>query len=393
MPRRLAIFMLLPGILGILLFMATPSERRGAASAAIAQNDEQVTLLAVENAGSHPQLYAIDPETGAIGLLVDNLPLAPVALEALDSDRVLIAVNPRSLADPSRVLLADLVSHAWHTLFTDLQGAFGLAIRPDRSAVLTAQGRADWPMPITEYDFQTGETRTLASIPSPYQPLDLAFTPPGRLFLSAGHNWACVLMELDPVTGAILNQWPGPCEPTNWGGSMYSVAYDPRTDDLVGAVYVRTLDEVRIWRFRPATDTAPHVWMTLPGTQGRFDRIAVAPDGTLYAAAYMGEQFPGRDWGILKIAPDQTVSVVLPPGRADVPGEHGAWGPLGVLVGPRPETLGPVVTYTPTPPPTATPHITNTPTPTATPRPGQVDIDVTPEPLQIGYFTLSLIHI
>lgn len=78
---------------------------------------------------------------------------------------------------------------------------------------------------------------------------------------------------------------------------MYSVAYDPRTSELVGAVYVRTLDEARIWRFQPDTDTALRVWMTLPGAQGRFDRIAVAPDGTLYAAAYTGQRFPGRDWG------------------------------------------------------------------------------------------------
>jgi len=354
------------------------------------QNDEQLTLLAIDYySNSTPQLYAIDPATGAIGLLVDNLPLYPVSLAAFSSHEVLMGVNPYSLSDPARVILADLHTHTWRTLFTNLQGAFGLAIRPDKSAVLVAEGRADWPWPIAEYNFQTGQTRTFATVPYPHQPFSLAFTPGGRLFVGAGSNQACVLFEFDPITGAIFNEWPGPCESTDSGGRMSNIAYDPRTGDLVGAVDVQDLDEIRVWRFNPDRDrdTGLRVWITRPGYQGSFSHVAAGPDGTLYAAADMGGQNSAWGYGIIKIAPDQTISMLVPPGQDHTWGEHWSWGIPAVLIGSQPPTIGPMATYTPTPLPTATPYVINTPTPTATPRPGQVDVEVTPEPLQVGYFT------
>lgn len=379
MLRRLVISTVLLGALSVLFLVVTLSTPGGVSDTVAAQGNEQVTLLAVE---SWSRLYAIDPDTGAIGLLVDNLPTYAGRMALILGTReVLVSVNPIELYDPSRVIRANLDSHGYHTVVTDLDGAAGIAVRPDASSALIVEFRGlihDWG--IWEYNLQTGEVTDFTRVERSYQPWDLLFTPSGRLFLAAGNHPNCSLFELDPVTGDQLQRWPVPCTPGS--GSAANLAYDSTTGDIV----IADDYEGYISRFNPETDSAVQLWMYRPQ---RLSSVSIDPDGTLYAAAYSGVL--GLGYGILKISPDQTIEWLLPPGsRREGSTDLTEWHNTEILLGPRPQTLGPMVTFTPTPPPatsTSTPLVTHTPTSTTTPRPGQVDVEVTPAPHQVGYFS------
>jgi len=381
MPRRLAISMLLPGILGVLLLMTTLAWPTDVARTAMTQDDQLVTLVAAEL--TYNRLYAIDPETGAYGVLLDNLPTYPGDMALIPGTReLLVSLNSIEIYDPSRVIRVDLDAHSYRTVVTNLDGAAGIAVRPDGSSALIVEFRGLFrsDFRIVEYDLQTGDVSDFTTVPRAYQPWDLLFTPSGRLFLAAGNYPNCSLFELDPNTGEQLNRWPVTCAPHT--GTAHYLAYDPTTGDVV----ITDDSGGYISRFNPDTDTQVRLWMTRPtGLTG----LAIDPEGNLYGST--GSLVPGIGWGILKIRPDRTEEWLLPPGSTRAGSRDlTEWRTVAILLGPRPQTIGPMVTFTPTPQRTPTPTLPATPTPTPTPQPGQVDLLITPAPQQVGYF--SAVH-
>src|SRR5262249_42849114 len=105
----------------------------------------------------------------------------------------------------------------------------------------------------------------LASLPFPV--FDMALDAHGRLWAATGGR---VLARLDPATGAVL---------ATFGDSItQSVVVDPAT----GRIYVSSGSGVET--FDPDTGTFHHF------SDVRVGNLAVAPDGTLWGAAW-----PGRD--------------------------------------------------------------------------------------------------
>ncbi len=385
MPRR--VLVLLPISLALLCLVAALSWPR-VASPVEAQGSDDVTLLALDN--NYGILYEIDPQTGAIGPVVQSLPgqaggLSPDSISRIPGTReVLISVNPSGLYDPSSVMRVDLDrvkygSLHYQTVAANLAGAARAVARPDGSALLVPQFR--WALsyagdpPITEVNLQTGATRTFATVPRAYQPWALLFTPSGRLFLGAGNGDNCSLFEMDPVSGTRLHRWPITCDA---GGTAAGLAYDPTTGDLIiadGSLYIS--------RFNPDHDSQPSVWTTWPRA---FWFLSIDPQGNLYGPA-MGNL--GQAFGVLKMAPDKTARWLLPPGSSRTGTHDMSWiQPVEVFVGPRPQPLHPLATVTPTSAPdTPTPTVFVTPTPTPTRQPNQVDLVITPSPQQVGYFS------
>lgn len=378
MLRRLVISTVL-GSFSVVFVVTALSWPGNVASTAVGQDEQQVTLLATEIVAG--KLFAVDPETGAFGALVDNLPIYPGDMALIPgTHEMLMSVTPIEIYDPSRVIRVNLDTHSYHTVVTDLDGAAGIAIRPDASAALIVEFRGlIHDFGVREYNLQTGQVTTFITVTRSYQPWDLLFTPSGRLFLAAGNGSHCSLFELNPSTGAQLNRWPVACNPQS--GASRQLVYDSTTGDIIILDWSGT-----IFRFNPETDSQVRVWMTRPAG---LDSISVDPEGSLYSVAYSG--ILGMGFGILKISPDRTLRWLLPPGSVRAGStDLTEWRQTEILLGPRPQTLGPMVTFTPTPPPataTSTPLVSATPTPTATPWPGQVDVTVTPAPQQAGYFS------
>ncbi len=385
MPRR--VLVLLPISLALLCLVAALGWPRGAPPVE-AQGGDGLTLLAGDQAGE--ALYAIDAASGALAPMLTVSSSQNDGIMAIDSipgtRDILVSVTRHAFYDPSYVLRVNLDTGAARTVVTDLDGAAGIAVRPNGSSALIVefQGLVTQGFNIREYNVQTGEVTLFKNMPQGhYQPWDLLFTPSGRLFMAAGNGDECSLFELDPVTGAMLHRWPVVCN-LSLGSAKY-LAYDATANDIV----IGTWGEAYISRFNPQTDNAVRLWLHLPNN---LEGLAVDGQGNVYGSVFGGRAGYGR--GVLKITPNQTLSWLLPPGPWDARQLNlTEWMALGLVSGPRPHTLKPMVPFTPTPiadTPTPTPLVRNTPTPTPTQRPGQVDVTVTPAAGQVGYF--SAIH-
>ncbi len=352
-------------------------------------DSSEYTLLAAEY--WQGGLYAIDPQTGAYGLLAGLIRAPEIVVDAAlvpGTRRLIMSSEPHSVSDPSRLWQLDLdaPNRRFLPVLSDLDGAAGVAIKPDGSGVLVAEFRGDlsghfW---LTEWNWTTGQTRRVATFTR--QLWSPQYTATGRLFVSDGNGDQCEIQELNPATYVSLHRWPIRCNPQF--GSPSAFGYDPSTGDLLiadGHTYLS--------RFNPERDSQPRLWMTWPDTwEGAPQSLAVAPDGTIFSVSWGSDINGGQTMGILKILPDKTYSWLVPPGSRNLQSNLGLWNSLVILPDPRPSTISPMMTYTPTayPSPTLSPTATGSPTPTATPRPDQVDIEITPAPQQAGYF--STVH-